>query len=45
MNNNLIYKLTSPAKTLSIEDIKILKERGEIKFTPRYEEKYKHLNN
>jgi hypothetical protein len=44
-NNNLIYKLTSPAKTLSIEDIKILKERGEIKFTPRYEEKYKHLNN
>jgi hypothetical protein len=42
-NNNLIYKLTTPIKTLTIKDIKILKDSGNLKFTKRYEEKYNKL--
>jgi len=42
-NNNFIYKLTSPVKTLSIDNIKILVDKGIIEFTKRYQEKYKTL--
>lgn len=44
-DNNLIYKLTTPIKTLKLEDIKILIENKEIIFTKRYEEKYKNYLN
>lgn len=43
--HNLIYKLTTPIKTLKFKDIKILVDNGYITFTKRYEEKYqKYLN-
>jgi len=38
-DNNLIYKLTAPVKTLTLSDIKILKDEGKIKFTKRYEDR------